>query len=207
MGDDLHQATFVQAPGQPLEIGAAGGERRGDERHPLEVPRRRKTPLAIEQSLLLQLLAEGRQARGEVAQGVARVDVMAVELEAEGRLQVGLDMDQDLGPRLDAEAQRGEAALDFLPARPPELHPGFGHDSAGGVRLDQLDRRHLLADGDLLDLGPHPGAGECPEGLLDAAQQIAQRNRRVRQRRGDRRLLISAVGASGMGGGRAHRAR
>ncbi|SDD96342.1 hypothetical protein [Belnapia rosea] len=45
-------------------------------------------------------LAEARQASGEVAQGVARVDVMAVEFKAEGWLHIGLNMDQDLGSGL-----------------------------------------------------------------------------------------------------------
>jgi hypothetical protein len=205
--DDLHQAEFVQAQGQALEIGTTGGERRRDDRHPLEIPRWRKAPLALEQPLLLQRLAEGRQARGEVAQGVARVDVMPIELEAKGRLQICLDVHQDLGSRLDAQTQLAESPLDLLPAGPPELHPGLGHDLAGGVRLDQLDRRHLLADRDLLDLGPHPGPRECLEGLLDAAQQVAQRDRRIGQRRDSRRLFTSAIGSMGLGRGRAHRDR
>lgn len=98
MSDDLHQPKFMQPPGPPREVSTAGRERKRDDCYTLEVLRCRKAPLAVEQTLLLQLLAEGGQACGEVAQGVARVDAMTIEPEAGGWLQVGLDIDQDFGP-------------------------------------------------------------------------------------------------------------
>ena len=88
--DGLAEAVALQPVGVAREVAQAGRARRRDDEQDAVVPRRRQLPVALEDALGLQLLADLALLRLEVAERVARVDRVDVQRQAVLGTELGL---------------------------------------------------------------------------------------------------------------------